>query len=147
MENVRLNEYRNLWEKVVKVNLGKPTEIKSGKYLLIGIIKDIRIQVPLTGGDEMAFTTLEDYNGKIDLVFFPSFWSQFKNKIKEGEVVALIVDAQIPAVSGKVNSDGRRSFIVCGIQNVDKLLQQTMLKPPNNRINKRLRSSKRKLKN
>ena len=146
-----LNKYRNLWQRVVKVDLGKPDEIDGGKCLLIGIIKNIRVLTDKMM-NEMAFATLKDYHGEIELVFFSRVWSQCKRNIKANEVVALIVNVQIVTSSCKVNSDGRRKFLVSGIQNIDKLLQHTVLKLPNNRIKKalsrgqRLCSSKRKLK-
>ena len=95
--------------------------------------------------NEMAFATLKDFNGEIELMFFPIFWEKCKNRIKEDRVLALIVNVQI-------FNDGHRKLNVCGIQNINKLFQQTMLKLPNNRIKKllsggqKLSSSKRKLK-
>jgi DNA polymerase III alpha subunit len=119
-----LNKYRNLWQRVVKIDLGKPDEIDGGKCLLIGIIRNIRVLTDKMM-NEMAFTTLKDYHGEIELVFFSRVWLQCKRKIKANKVVALIVNVQIVTSFCKVNSDGRRNFIVCDILNINKLQKQT----------------------
>jgi len=127
-----LSQYRNLLQRVVKVNLGKPDEIKNGKYLLVGIIGNIKVFTDKMM-NEMAIATLKDFNGEIGLVFFPKFWLQYKSRIKEDKVSALIINVNI------ANSGERRNFVVCGIQNINKLQQQTIFKQPNKRIVEALR--------
>ena len=48
-----------------------------------GIITGIRTTYTKKNNQEMAFATLEDTSGKLDLVIFPRIWSQVKTKIKQ----------------------------------------------------------------
>ena len=123
-----MNEYRSLWQELVKVDLGKPDGINDGTYLLIGIIGGIRI-ITSKMGKEMAFAVLKDFNGEIGLVFFPVFWLKYGNRIRENEVVALTARFQ-------KDNNSRRDFIVCGMQNINKLRQQAAFTLPGRRLKK-----------
>ncbi|MDR0312583.1 MAG: DNA polymerase III subunit alpha [Treponema sp.] len=89
-----LDEYRSLWQKTVKsIDLGRPETLVTGSCTLLGIIKSIKTHDTKkrksgTEGDQqnpkngkMAFVTLEDYNGEIEMVFFPKAWTQYEEKI------------------------------------------------------------------
>ena len=115
-----LNEYRQLWQKIVKVNLGEQDELKSGKNILIGIIKNLKVCTSLNG-DNMAFASLIDFNGEINLIFFPKTWVRYEDKINEGDIVAL---------KGKIdinNSNKNRSFIASKMLDIDRLLKKSFL--------------------
>ena len=74
---------------------------------IAGMISTIR---PLTTkkGDPMAFGTLEDLDGKIDLVFFPRTWEAVRNDVK--------ID-QVMLVMGKIQARGEDLSIL--VDNVD----------------------------
>ena len=76
------------------------------------MINGIR-EITTKKGDRMAFAKLNDYDGQIDLTFFPKNWETLKMQIQDGEVYAF---------KGKV--DGSRdtpSLIVDSIENPDDL--------------------------
>ena len=102
-------------EKDAMISSGaKPWQLKdSGKsYIALGMINGIR-EITTKKGDRMAFAKLNDYDGQIDLTFFPKNWETLKMQIQDGEVYAF---------KGKV--DGSRdtpSLIVDSIENPDDL--------------------------
>ena len=88
-----MDEYRELWEKAVKADLGHPETLlqgqrASGSQILLGLIKNIK-PITTNRGDKMAFASLEDYNGEIELTFFSSVWDKCRDKIENGKVAIL----------------------------------------------------------
>ncbi|MCL2130707.1 MAG: OB-fold nucleic acid binding domain-containing protein, partial [Treponema sp.] len=88
-----LDEYKNLWQKFVKADLGqRETWIETGKntgsQILIGMIKNIKV-ITTSRGDKMAFASLEDYNGDIELTFFSGPWGRYNSKIEDDKVAIL----------------------------------------------------------
>lgn len=81
-------------------------------YIALGMINGIH-EIITKKGDKMAFAKLNDYDGQIDLTFFPKTWEALKTQIEDGGVYAL---------KGKV--DGSRdtpSMIVDAIENAAEL--------------------------
>jgi len=65
------------------------TGIRDGDRVSVGgIIYHIKKQLTRTG-NLMAFITLEDLYGKMEVVVFPNTYSQYRGFIKEGDVVLL----------------------------------------------------------
>jgi len=83
-----MDEYREIWEKVVKVNLGLPENLLPGTQILVGLVKNVK-PITTSKGDKMAFATLEDYNGEIELTFFSSAWKKCQDKIEAEKVTIL----------------------------------------------------------
>jgi DNA polymerase-3 subunit alpha len=77
-----LDEYKEIWKKIVKVDLGKPEDINTGSCILVGIIKSLKPIITKAKGEKMAFATLEDYNGEIDVIFFHEPWEHAQGKIE-----------------------------------------------------------------
>jgi DNA polymerase-3 subunit alpha len=107
-----MDEYRDLWKKTVKVDLGhlaasSPGAIEPGNQILIGIIKNIRVVNSKSG--KMAYITIADYNGEIDMIFFSRVWEAWQGRIQED---------QIAIVKGKIDYQKDRdkySFIAEGL--------------------------------
>lgn len=80
----------------------------SGKtYTVLGFLESIRA-IRTKAGKDMAFGKLQDYNGVIELTFFPKIWESLAPRIHEGEICAF---------KGKV--DGSReppSFLVDSLE-------------------------------
>jgi DNA polymerase-3 subunit alpha len=107
-----LDEYRDLWRQKVTVNLGDPDHLEAGEAILVGIIKTVR---PITdkGGKPMAFASLEDYNGVIDLIFFSRAWEHCRDEIEIETTLAL---------KGRIDKkNGKTSFIVSSVLDIKKL--------------------------
>jgi DNA polymerase-3 subunit alpha len=102
-----MDEYRDLWEKIVKVDLGHLAAIEPGNQILVGIIKTIRIANSKSG--KMAYITIADYNGEIEMVFFSRVWEIWQDRIQED---------QIAIVKGKIDyqkDKDKYSFIAEGL--------------------------------
>ena len=82
-----MDEYREIWQKTVKVNLGDSEHLPIGNCILVGLIKSIKKYTGNSG--KMAFASLGDYNGEIDVVFFPKVWEKYQNYIEVDKVVIL----------------------------------------------------------
>jgi DNA polymerase-3 subunit alpha len=83
-----LEELREAWKQFVTLDLSNLKNAKEDEYTLIGTIAGLR---PFNdkNGREMAFGTLADYRGEIDLVFFEKTWENCKNRITVDAVAAL----------------------------------------------------------
>ncbi|MCL2609231.1 MAG: OB-fold nucleic acid binding domain-containing protein, partial [Treponema sp.] len=104
-----LDEYRTLWEKAVKVDLGKPETLQTGNCILVGIIKTIKTVAAKSG--KMAYATLADYNGEIEAVFFPKVWERCQDRFGPEDVA--IFRGKLDFQKGR----DKHSFIVDGIVN------------------------------
>jgi DNA polymerase-3 subunit alpha len=104
-----MDDYRDLWEKAVKVNLGdlaagRASTMEPGSQILVGIIKTMRVVNSKSG--RMAYVTIADYNGEIDMIFFSRVWEACQDRLQEDKVAV---------VRGKIDyqkEKDRYSFIV-----------------------------------
>jgi DNA polymerase-3 subunit alpha len=83
-----MDEYRDIWEKVVKTDLGKPESLKTGNCILVGIIKNLKTIVTGKGG-RMAFATLADHRGEIEAAFFAKAWEKCGDQVEVDKVAIL----------------------------------------------------------
>jgi DNA polymerase-3 subunit alpha len=83
-----MDDYREIWQRLVKIDLGRPESFTPGRYMLMGIIKTIRTHVTGKGG-KMAFVSLEDHRGEIDVTFFSGPWEKCQDKLAAGRVAIL----------------------------------------------------------
>jgi DNA polymerase-3 subunit alpha len=83
-----MDDYKDLWQRVVKTDLGNLETAGLGNCVLLGIIKTVKAVNTAKGG-KMAFATLADYNGEIEMIFFPNTWETCQNKIEVGKVAIL----------------------------------------------------------
>jgi DNA polymerase-3 subunit alpha len=107
-----LDDYAEAWEQFVKLDLAAPGKAPEGEYTLIGILSSIR---PITtkSGKDMAFASLSDFKGEIDLVFFPRAWEFSRDKVAENRCVA---------VKGKLDKSREKpSFQVSSVLEAAKL--------------------------
>ncbi len=86
-------------------------------YIAIGMLKSIR-EITTKKGDLMGFGKLADFDGEIDLTFFPSVWAQLGKKLELENVYCF---------KGKV--DGSREvpgFLVDSLEDPDSLEQKAI---------------------
>jgi DNA polymerase-3 subunit alpha len=81
-------KYRNAWKYMADLKLDKAVKAEKGNYTVIGILKSLR-EFTDKKGNEMAFGSLRDYSGEIDLVFFSSVWKECKDFLVVDEMTAL----------------------------------------------------------
>ncbi|WP_318662456.1 DNA polymerase III subunit alpha [Treponema sp.] len=87
----------------------------SGKtYIVIGMINELRV-IRTKKGDEMAFVKLEDFDGTMNLTFFPKTWGTLRNQIEVDKVYAF---------KGKLDAPENRpdaSLIVDSLEDINAL--------------------------
>jgi DNA polymerase-3 subunit alpha len=107
-----LDDYAEAWEQFVKLDLAAPAEAAEGEYTLIGMLSSLR-PMKTKSGKDMAFASLSDFKGEIDLVFFPRAWEFSREKAFENRCVA---------VKGKLDkSRDKPSFLVSSMLETAKL--------------------------
>jgi DNA polymerase-3 subunit alpha len=88
------------------------------KHTIIGIIKNIKEITTKKDGKRMAFASLEDLNGVIELVFFPKTWEEINGSIQNEMTAAL---RGVPEYS----KDGKPSLQVESIVDIDSLSEKS----------------------
>jgi DNA polymerase-3 subunit alpha len=86
-----MDAHREAWKYAADLDLSlldNPDKIPDGTYTVVGIVKTLRAHRDKKG-NEMAFGSLQDYRGEIDLVFFASTWKDCRDKVQAGEIIAL----------------------------------------------------------
>ncbi|MCL2805506.1 MAG: DNA polymerase III subunit alpha [Treponema sp.] len=83
-----MDEYRELWQNTVNVNIGDTENLKPVNCVLVGIIKKLKT-INTKKGTKMAFAVLSDYNGDIEVTFFPAIWEKISDKIENDRVSIL----------------------------------------------------------
>jgi DNA polymerase-3 subunit alpha len=117
-----LDKYREVWEQNMTLDLSAPEQglspagtrmAEGGNHVLVGILTSTRTHIVQKTQKEMAFGTLEDYKGEIDLVFFDRCWENNKDKLIEKTCIAL---------KGKLDlSRDRPSFLVSSLLDLGKM--------------------------
>lgn len=81
-----LDKYREVWKNCVKLDLGRPDRFHADlKATFIGMVTKLR-SITTKKGDRMAYITVEDYNGSIEMTIFPKLWGPNEGAIKEGGI-------------------------------------------------------------
>jgi DNA polymerase-3 subunit alpha len=83
-----MDEYKEVWQKAVKADLGQIENTKPGNYILVGIIKNIKT-ITTAKGSKMTFAVLADYNGEIEVTFFAGAWERCQHLIENDKVAIL----------------------------------------------------------
>jgi DNA polymerase-3 subunit alpha len=85
-----LDPYREKWQKCVSVNLANTAGVSLERsYQLVGILKGVRL-IYTKNGKPMAFATLEDFNGSIEIVFFEEPCTTYRDSLIDDTVVGLV---------------------------------------------------------
>ncbi|MCL2070337.1 MAG: DNA polymerase III subunit alpha [Treponema sp.] len=113
-----MDDYKGLWQQYVKVDLGRIKTLLPGQrintHTLVGLVKNIKV-ITTKKNDKMAFASLEDYNGEIELTFFPNAWIKCQHKIENDKVAVL---------KGKIEYQQKRdkySFTVDDCPDIDEI--------------------------
>jgi DNA polymerase-3 subunit alpha len=104
-----LDKYHEVWKQNMTLDLSAPS---GDTHVLVGVLSSLRPHLS-RNQKEMAFGTLEDYQGRIDLVFFEQCWEHNKDKLIENTCMAL---------KGKLDmSRSKPSFIVSSLLDIGKM--------------------------
>ncbi len=112
-----MDEYKKIWERSSTLDLAHPERSTPDReYILVGMIKSLR-PYQTKAGKWMGFGSLSDFNGEVDVTFFPKTWEQCRDKISVDQVAAL---------RGKLDkSRDRPSFLVDALLNIDDLSERS----------------------
>jgi DNA polymerase-3 subunit alpha len=83
-----MDDYKEIWQSAVNVNLGQTENLKTGSCVLVGIIKNIKTITTDKGG-KIAFAVLADYYGEIEVRFFSGAWERCMSRIEPDKVAIL----------------------------------------------------------
>nr|WP_319563212.1 OB-fold nucleic acid binding domain-containing protein [Marispirochaeta sp.] len=102
-----LDKYRDIFKKCVNLNVSRAENAATEKsYTLLGMIKSLRTIITKKG-DQMAFAMYEDFNGSMELIFFPKTWAQLRDQVTVDMVIGL---------EGKIDKTRKtRSFLWTGL--------------------------------
>ncbi len=108
-----LDAYRKAFEKAVTFDIRFPDRAQKDKlYTLVGMIRTVR-PYQTQKGKWMGFGSFEDFNGSIDLTFFPNTWEKCREKLLPDTVWGIV---------GKIDtSRDSPSFLVESWINPDEL--------------------------
>jgi DNA polymerase-3 subunit alpha len=112
-----MDAHRDTWKYTADLDLSQAEKAPDGTYTVVGILKTLRTHRDKKG-NEMAFGTLQDYRGEIDLVFFASTWKDCKDKVLVDEIIAF---------KGKIDRAGdsqkrlKPSIKVSSVPDLDRL--------------------------
>jgi DNA polymerase-3 subunit alpha len=112
-----MDKFRKAWERSATLDLAHPDRASADKeYVILGQLKSTR-PYQTKKGKWMGFGSLSDFNGEIDLVFFPETWEKLRDKLQIDAVVAL---------RGKVdNGREKPSFLVDAEVNIEELAEKS----------------------
>jgi len=82
------DKFRNVWLYMADLKSGGLAKAEKGSYTVIGQLSSLR-ETQDKNGDNMAFGTLQDFEGNIDLVFWAKTWKESRELLNPGEFVAL----------------------------------------------------------
>jgi DNA polymerase-3 subunit alpha len=82
------DKYRNVWKYKADLKLSNPASASKGTYTVAGFLTSLR-EITDKKGNPMAFGTLRDFEGEIDLVFFASVWKECQDLLTVDEFMVL----------------------------------------------------------
>ncbi len=84
-----MDDYKKIWERSSTLDLSHPERSTPDReYILVGMIKSLR-PYQTKAGKWMGFGLLADFNGELDITFFPKTWEQYREKLHVDQVAAL----------------------------------------------------------
>lgn len=110
-----MDEYREIWNRTVRVDLSRPEYLMDKQPCnLVGIVLGCRT-ILTKRGEPMAFAQIEDFNGKIELIFFPKVWQKYGH---------LVTVDSILGFTGKVDTEkGEPKYLVDTVADPSELKQ------------------------
>ncbi len=82
-----LDAYRETWNRCVRVDLSRPDRLTNGRACnLLGIVT-ARRTIVTKKGLPMAFITIEDFNGSMELIIFPKVWTEIRQMVEPDRIL------------------------------------------------------------
>jgi DNA polymerase-3 subunit alpha len=107
-----LDPIREQWKQTVTVDLAKPKATDEEKQdQVMGLVSGLK-NIITKKGDKMAWATLEDFQGTIELVFFPKTYKRVEQML-DADGNPVLAEEAILGFKGKVQiSDEKAKFLV-----------------------------------
>jgi len=108
-----LDPIREQWKQTVSVDLARPKKTEDDDKFdqVMGRVSGIRTTITKKG-DRMAWATLEDFQGTIELVFFPRTFKQIE-AVLDSQGQPVLVEEAILGFKGKVEmNEDKAKFLV-----------------------------------
>jgi len=112
-----LDEFREIWKRCVRIDLSRPDRLTSNRISnLMGIVTNKR-SIVTRKGDPMAFVTIEDFSGTIEMVIFPKVWAEYRHLVDKDKILGF---------TGKIDlaKPDDPKFLVDTVVSPDKLSAQ-----------------------
>jgi hypothetical protein len=93
---------------------------QEARVIVAGMVNKIRPLITRKSNKEMAFVTLEDISGMIDLVVFPNTWEKFRNQVDIDNLLIVEGKADVGRGEPKILVDNIRLVDVDSLQNLGK---------------------------
>ncbi len=108
-----MDKYRDIWKKCSNLDLSNLERAGNGRnYTILGMIKSLR-EIFTKKGDKMAFVQLEDFQGTLEMIFFPKIWEIYREQILPDQIIA---------AEGKIDKErGDPKFLVDKMLKPDEL--------------------------
>jgi DNA polymerase-3 subunit alpha len=114
-----MDEYKKIWERSSTLDLAHPERSTPDReYIVVGMIKSLK-PYQTKKGAWMCFSSIADFNGEMDVTFFPKTWEQLRGKINVDQVVAFRGKADKP------KDRERYSFLVDALVNIEDLSERS----------------------
>lgn len=86
-----LDSYKSLYkdDSIVLIR-----DFMSGKHTYAGLVSNVKLLHRKSDGKEMAFFTIEDVTGTLEIACFPAVYEKYKDIIKEGNVLRIAGDGK-----------------------------------------------------
>jgi DNA polymerase-3 subunit alpha len=122
------DKYRNVLKYAPELDmqlldLKDPGAARPGTYTVIGTVRSLKTHIDKKG-KEMAFGTLQDRRGEIDLLFFARTWENCKALVTVDEIIALrgTIDPQ------QDKNPRKPGFMVSSVQDLNRLIRSAAKK-------------------
>ncbi len=82
-----LDDYREIWNRCVRIDLSRPDHLTDKRQCnLLGIVTDMR-SIVTRKGEPMAFVTIEDFSGTMELIIFPRTWMEIRHLVTKDAIL------------------------------------------------------------
>jgi len=104
-----IQQYLPELTKITNKNIAKIDLGRNQALLIAGIITAVRTKITKRG-DKMAFITIEDYTGRLDLAIFPESYAKYKDFIQKDELAILDIEISIDETSGSTRINANKVY-------------------------------------
>ena len=100
-----LDELRGIVEHYATLRTSELGTVRQGRvYTFVGVVRDVR-EILTKNGQRMAFVNLEDFDGTLEVVVFPSIYDKYRDSVKAEAILAVVGKADTSRGEPKLVAD------------------------------------------